>query len=70
MGAVYLNCSFDSPVMLTPCGNGSNTSTVSLPVLSDDEEGTQCRGGDWANVFLGDVNSSTSPSRYGGESQI
>jgi hypothetical protein len=48
---------------------GSNTSTVALRFMGGDEKGTLCRGCNWANLFLGDINMGTWPFRLG-ESRI
>jgi hypothetical protein len=48
---------------------GSNTFTVVLLVVERDKKGTQCLGYNWDTLFLGDINTGTSPSRFG-ESRI
>jgi hypothetical protein len=48
---------------------GSNTSTVALRVVGDDEKEPSAWGYNRANHFLGDTNTETWPSRLG-ESRI
>jgi hypothetical protein len=49
----------------TPFGGGCNASTVALRVVISEEKGTQCRGYNWATLFLGDINTGPSPSGWG-----
>jgi hypothetical protein len=44
---------------------GSNTSIVALQVVRGDENGTQCLRYNWVTLFMGDINTRTSPSRLG-----
>jgi hypothetical protein len=45
------------------------TSTLTLRVVKCDGKGTQCRGYNWATLFLGDIRTGTLSSRLG-ESRI
>jgi hypothetical protein len=44
---------------------GSNTCTAALQVLGGDEKEPSAWGYNWANLFLGDINTRTWPSRLG-----
>jgi hypothetical protein len=50
---------------------GSNTSTVALQVVGDDEIEPGAWGYNWAMLFIGDINTGTYPSKLGSlESEI
>jgi hypothetical protein len=40
-----------------------NNINVTLRVVRGDRKGTQCLGYNWTNLFLGDINTETLPSR-------
>jgi hypothetical protein len=58
-GGHYDRLNYSVYLYTSPCGGGSNTSTVALRVVEDDEEGTRCLGYNWATLSLGDINADT-----------
>jgi hypothetical protein len=53
----------------SPCGGGLEYLHRSPASRKRQQKGTQCRGFNWATLFLGDINTGTWPSKLG-ESQI